>query len=192
MIPFDKEVNLIQNKGIRLTTQSILCSMPAWFMKEGASSTGKYHPTYAQGEGGLYRHTCAAVKIYNDIASLQQYKEVIDNKDWGIAALILHDMCKYGYDDMPSKYTKFDHTLLVRKLLEYLQYESASENVPDEEYINNVCNLVESHMGQWNTNKYYPNIILPTPLTANQQLVHLADYLASRNYLEVNLNERSK
>ena len=192
MIPFDKEVNLIQNKGIRLTTQHILCSMPAWFMKEEASSTGKYHPTYAQGEGGLYRHTCAAVKIYNDIASLQQYKEVIDNKDWGIAALILHDMCKYGYDDMPSKYTKFDHPLLVRKWLEYLQYESASENVPDEEYINNVCNLVESHMGQWNTNKYYPNIILPTPLTANQQLVHLADYLASRNYLEVNLNERSK
>ena len=189
MIPFDKEVNLIQNKGIRLTTQRILCSMPAWFMKEGASSTGKYHPTYAQGEGGLYKHTCAAVKIYNDIASLQQYKEVIDNKDWGIAALILHDMCKYGYDDMPSKYTKFDHPLLVRKWLEYLQYESGAEEFPDQEYINNVCNLVETHMGQWNTNNYYPDIVLPVPLTANQQLVHLADYLASRKYLEVKFDE---
>lgn len=189
MIPFDKEVNLIQNKDIRLTTQRILCSMPAWFMKEGASSTGKYHPTYAQGEGGLYKHTCAAVKIYNDIASLQQYKEVIGNKDWGIAALILHDMCKYGYDDMSSKYTKFDHPLLVRKWLEYLQYESGAEEFPDQEYINNVCNLVETHMGQWNTNNYYPDIILPVPLTVNQQLVHLADYLASRKYLEVKFDE---
>lgn len=189
MIPFDKEVNLIQNESIRLATQCILCSMPAWFMKEEASSTGKYHPTYAQGEGGLYRHTCAAVKIYNDIASLQQYKEVIDNKDWGIAALILHDMCKYGYDDIPSKYTKFDHPLLVRKWLEYLQYESGAEKFPDNEYINNVCNLIETHMGQWNTNNYYPDIILPVPLTANQQLVHLADYLASRKYLEVKFDE---
>ena len=185
MIPFEHELELINNTEIRETTAKVLCHMPEWFMKKGASSTGKYHPQYAQGEGGLYRHTCAAVRIYNDIASLQQYKEVIDNKDWGIAALILHDMCKYGYDDILSKYTKFDHPLLVRKWLEYLQYESAVENIPNNDYIRNVCLLVESHMGEWNTNSYYPYVILPIPLTANQQLVHLADYLASRNYLEV-------
>lgn len=163
--------------------------MPKWFMKEGASSTGKYHPDYAQGEGGLYRHTCAAVRIFADISSLQQYNEKIANRDWCIVALILHDMCKYGYDDVPSKYTKFDHPLLVRKWLEYLQYESTSDGCPDEEFINNVCRLVETHMGEWNTNKYYPDIVLPVPITEEQQLVHLADYLASRNYLEVKFND---
>jgi len=70
-----------------------------------------------------------------------------------------------------------------------LQYESGAEEFPDDEYINNVCNLIETHMGQWNTNNYYPDIILPVPLTVNQQLVHLADYLASRKYLEVKFDE---
>ena len=71
MIPFEKELELIHNDQIRNTTSKILCHMPAWFMKEGASSTGKYHPQYAQGEGGLYRHTCAAVKIFADLIELE-------------------------------------------------------------------------------------------------------------------------
>lgn len=187
MVPFKHELKLIHNDEIHLTTARILCYMPAWFMKEGASSTGKYHPQYAQGEGGLYRHTCAAVKIFADIIELEQNKDVYHCRDWGIAALILHDICKYGYDDTPTKYTKFKHPLLVREWLEHLQLTDNS--IVDEEYINNVCTLVESHMGQWNTNKYEPDVILPKPESKAQQLVHLADYLASRKYLEVKFDE---
>lgn len=187
MIPFEKELELIHNNKIRQTTSQILCHMPKWFMKEGASSTGKYHPQYAQGEGGLYRHTCAAVKIFADIIELEQNKDVYYCRDWGIAALVLHDMCKYGYDDKPTKYTQFKHPLLVREWLKHLQLQDA--NIVNDEYINNVCTLVESHMGQWNTNKYEPEVILPKPESKSQQLVHLADYLASRKYLEVKFND---
>lgn len=187
MIPFEKELELIHDKHIRETTGKILCHMPAWFMKEGASSTGKYHPQYAQGEGGLYRHTCAAVKIFADLIELEMYKSMYKYRDWGICALILHDMCKYGYDDKPTKYTQFKHPLLVREWLEHLQL--TSNDIVEEEYINNVCHLIESHMGQWNTNKYEPEVELPKPTTKEQQIVHLADYLASRKYLEVNLDD---
>lgn len=44
MIPFECELELINNIKVRETTAKILCQMPKWFMKEGASSTGKYHP----------------------------------------------------------------------------------------------------------------------------------------------------
>ena len=187
MIPFEHELELIHNEKIRQTTVRIINHMPAWFMKEGASSTGKYHPQYAQGEGGLYRHTCAAVKIFADLIELECNKDIYWAHDWGIAALMLHDMCKYGYDDKPTRYTQFKHPLLVREWLEHLQLQDT--NIVDEEYINNVCNLVESHMGQWNTNKYEPDVELPKPETKSQQLAHIADYLASRKYLEVKFDE---
>lgn len=190
MIPFEKELELIHNETIRQTTARILCHMPAWFMKEGASSTGKYHPQYAQGEGGLYRHTCAAVKIFADLIELEQNKDIYWTHDWGIAALILHDMCKYGYDDTPTKYTQFKHPLLVREWLEHLQLEN--ESIVDGEYIDSVCILIETHMGQWNTSKYEPDVVLPKPERKSQQLVHIADYLASRKYLEVNLMNETR
>lgn len=187
MVLFEKELELIHDKYIRETTGKILCHMPAWFMKEGASSTGKYHPQYAQGEGGLYRHTCAAVKIFADLIELECNKDIYWAHDWGIAALILHDMCKYGYDDKPTRYTQFKHPLLVREWLEHLQL--TSNDIVEEEYINNVCTLAESHMGQWTTSKYEADIELPKPHSKSQQLVHIADYLASRKYLEVKFDE---
>ena len=183
---FEHELELIRDKSIHDITKQILEYMPAWFMKEGASSTGKYHPQYAQGEGGLYCHTCAAVRIFVDLIELEMYKSIYDYRDWGIVAIILHDMCKYGYNDEPTKYTQFKHPLLVREWLKRLQL---TNNDITEEYINNVCHLVESHMGQWNTSKYEPDVELPKPIKPEQQLVHLADYLASRKYLEVKFDE---
>ena len=41
----------------------LIDSLPDYFFEVAAASTGKYHPKYAQGEGGLVRHTKAAVKI---------------------------------------------------------------------------------------------------------------------------------
>lgn len=185
MIPFEKELELIHNDTIRQTTSRILCHMPAWFMKEGASSTGKYHPSYAQGVGGLYRHTCAAVRIANELLKLDMYDYFTPiQKDYIICALILHDMCKYGKDNIKSKYTLFKHPLLVREWLEEL-----GEDIAPKEFIDNVCILVESHMGQWNTSKYEPHIVLPIPQYDSQKFVHLCDYLASRNFLEVKFDE---
>lgn len=43
-------------------------------------------------------------------------------------------------------------------------------------------------MGQWNTSKR-SNIELPKPEFAEQILVHLFDYLASRKFIEINFEE---
>lgn len=186
MIPFEQEVTYVKNDKIRATLNSVLCHMPKWFMKEGASSTGKYHPKYAQGEGGLYRHTRAAAKIANDLLSLEMFGEMFNDteKDWIICGLILHDMCKYGYKDEPERYTRHDHPIIVFEWLEQLQLDGV--DIP-QEFIDNVNHCVESHMGQWNTNKYHPNVVLPKPQSNMQKFVHMCDYLASRQYLEVEL-----
>ena len=37
--------------------------LPNYFFEVPASSTGKYHPEFALGDGGLIRHTKVAVRI---------------------------------------------------------------------------------------------------------------------------------
>ena len=60
---FEKEINLIKNEQIKNFIRDFLKQVPDYFFKTAASSTGKYHPSYALGEGGLVRHTKAAVRI---------------------------------------------------------------------------------------------------------------------------------
>lgn len=191
---FEKELSYIKDNVIREMTAFAIENMNSDFFVEAASSTGKYHPEYALGLGGLYRHTQAAVKIANDLLQLDMYKEKFSEslRDYIISALILHDSCKRG-KDWNDKYTKFEHPLIVEDWLKEIFAEKLSivdddTNSKINEYINAVSNLVKTHMGQWNKNKY-SKIELPIPQLAPQKFVHLCDYLASRKWLEVKINQ---
>ena len=50
-----------------------------------------------------------------------------------------------------------------------------------------ICDLIASHMGKWNTGYKSKTEILPKPKTELQKFVHTCDYLASRRYLDVDL-----
>lgn len=147
-----------------------------YFYKVAASSTGKYHPTYALGEGGLLRHTIAATKIACDIVNLEMFDLTDDEKDYIICALLLHDTCKHGIPE--TRYTVHDHPLQAAELV---------NTFCSREFANNVAPLIASHMGQWNTSNR-SSVVLPKPETKMQKIVHLCDYLASRKYLEVIFN----
>ncbi len=97
-------------------------------------------------------------------------------------AIIMHDGLKKGNPE--EEYTRFDHPLLVSKLI----MENAKNLKMDIDNIRKMCSLIESHMGKWNTSKY-SNIELPVPTTELQRYVHRADYLASRNYLNVSFDK---
>ena len=58
---FQNELAWIQDDAIRSFVHDALIKLPDYFFHVAASSTGKYHPAYALGEGGLVRHTKAAV-----------------------------------------------------------------------------------------------------------------------------------
>ena len=191
---FGKELSYIKDNIIREMTAFAIEHINSYFFTEAASSTGKYHPEYALGLGGLYRHTQAAVKIAHDLLQIDLYKNEFSDyvKDYIIVALILHDCCKRGiYWD--EKYTVHEHPILVRKWLNEIFASdlcSTIERVREitKEYIDAVSNLIETHMGQWNKNKY-SKVELPIPQLAPQKFVHLCDYLASRKWLEVKLNQ---
>ena len=59
---FRGELDLISNHKYRECTREILDELvPDYFYDVPASSTGKYHPWYSLGYGGLVRHTKAVV-----------------------------------------------------------------------------------------------------------------------------------
>lgn len=170
-------IDSIQNESVKHQLYLAFEGVPDYFFKIPASSTGKYHPAYALGGGGLYRHTLAAAIIAKDLVQLEMFELTDLEKDIVICALLLHDVCKLGIPQ--EKYTRFDHPLLAAKLVK--------ERCTDQNFVDMIVPLIESHMGQWNTSKY-SDVVLPKPETKLQKIVHLCDYLASRKYLEVIFN----
>lgn len=177
---FETELESIKDKTIKKSTLDVLEHVSKKFFVEPASSTGKHHPSYALGEGGLYRHTCAAVKIANCLLELDYYKDLFADsvKDYIRAALILHDCCKQGMK-FERRFTCHEHPLLACDLIK--------EVLGDCEYTDAVCNLIKTHMGQWTKSKF-SKIELDSPKTSPQIFVHICDYLASRKFLNVDLD----
>lgn len=60
-------INTIENEDLKELANELIKTIPDYWYHVGASSTGKYHPAYALGEGGLMRHTIALCKIMNYI-----------------------------------------------------------------------------------------------------------------------------
>ena len=182
---FEEELQMIKDDNIRVAVIEVLKNVKDEFYHAAASSSSKYHPEYALGDGGLYRHTRAAVKIANDILNLEWFdKEFTDgDKDVILAALILHDTCKSGRD-WDSKYTMHTHPIQAANLVEDILRDTEYKGIGEE-----IARCIRSHMGQWNEpgrwNKYNDRTILPKPEESDEFVVHLCDYLASRKYLDV-------
>ena len=62
---FENELVYIENEDIRDSLRTMIEKIPDYFFTIPAASTGKYHPQYAQGDGGLVRHTKVACYILN-------------------------------------------------------------------------------------------------------------------------------
>lgn len=202
---FVKELEYINDDCLRKIVAKTLDNSPECIVHIPASSSGRYHPSYSLGEGGLMRHVKAAVGIAHSLIATDIFKNFIYGDkaeevpscvvtacaDCVYAALILHDCMKP--DDTPKHSTRFDHPLLAAKLF----VDTANSCLKDdtvladvnvdmgylEQVIPIIKSAIESHMGQWNQSDYAPDVILPTPKTTIEQFVHLMDYLGSRKYL---------
>ena len=169
------EIDYIKSDRIKKACCEMVKLLPDYFFEIPASSTGKFHPEYAGGEGGLLRHTKAAVRIAFELLSNpligDKYKS--DEKDLMIMGLILHDGLKLGIDK--EKYTRFDHPLLMK---DYIKTNSDKLGLEATE-IDFLGDVIKTHMGVWTTD-YNGNEVLEKPKTKYQNFVHMCDYLASR------------
>lgn len=181
---FEKEIEYVNNPRYKVSIEKLIELLPDYFFEVPASSTGKYHPSFAIGNRGLVRHTKVAARIakelFNDDSISGGYTH--NEKDLMIMALIMHDGLKSGL--IKSEYTSFDHPLLVSK---YIRENKDKTELKDNE-LEFLCKVIESHMGPWNTNSY-SNVTLPVPETRYQRFVHMCDYLASRKFLDVKFDK---
>lgn len=179
---FDSLLDIFENEDIKNFANECIEAIPSYFWNVGASSTGKYHPQYALGDLGLARHTCALVRFLNHILNIDCYKNDFTSRERDLlrVAGIMHDSRKSGNDEdyARNKFTRFEHPLLAAN-----EIRTIIGFIPEEE-LELVANTIESHMGQWNTDKR-SKVVLPFPENKYQKMLHLADYLASRKDIEV-------
>lgn len=175
-----KEISYIKNSRYRENAIKLVELLPDYFFTVAASSTGKYHPSYAQGNGGLLRHTKVAVRIAHELLNSEivgaKYSD--DEKDIITIALIMHDGLKHGIP--MNKYVQADHPLLAAN---FIKDHKDEVDFTDNE-LSALCNMIESHMGEYNKD-YNGNEILPVPINKYQKFVHMCDLLASKKFLEV-------
>ena len=178
---FEKEITYIKDLEKREDIKYLINLIPDYFFLIPASSTGKYHPKFASTKNGLLKHTKAAVRIAYDLfETVTNFTD--EDKDLIIMALIMHDGLKKGMEE--EKYTRFDHPLLVSKLI----LENANNLKMDISSVRRICSMIESHMGKWNTSKF-SKVELPLPRDEYQRFVHRCDFLASRSYLNIKFDK---
>ncbi len=180
---FKIEINYIKDNNYKENIKILIELLPDYFFEVAASSTGKYHPKYALGNGGLVRHTKAAVRIAHELLENEVISAKFNEreKDLMIISLIMHDGLKHGLEK--SNYTVFDHPLVVSKFIK----DNKSKLTLNDEDIDFITNAIESHMGQWNTNPY-SKIVLPIPQNRYQKFVHMCDFLASKKFINIDFN----
>ena len=77
---FERELELIVDEELRMVVKAYLLErVPDYFWTDGASSSGKYHPQFAQGEGGLVRHTKAVVMFAEELLRMSSYAYMRDS-----------------------------------------------------------------------------------------------------------------
>ena len=177
----------IQDDEIRTFAYVLVDNLPSYIWEVGASSTGKYHPAYSLGPGGLMRHQIAVVRFLNFFFELEQYNTKFTSREMDLMRVVglVHDGRKSGEqsDYEHSKFTKFDHPIQMANVIR--SYDGQYLNHDELEFI---AHCIESHMGQWNTDRK-SKMVLPKPLNEYQYFVHLADYLASRKDLTMAFDE---
>lgn len=183
---FKVELDYIKDSRIRNSCITMIKLLPDYFFVIEAASTGKYHPPYASGDGGLVRHTKAAVRIavelLNDACIGDKYSA--KEKDLMIMGIILHDGVKCGVPK--ERYTKVDHPILMADMI--MDNEDRLEI--DMEEIEFVCDVIKTHMGPWTTD-FNGVEVLEKPKSKFQNFVHMCDYLASRKILHVPFDENN-
>ena len=180
---FDKEYYYIKDDKKREDLKYLVSELPDYFFEIPASSTGKYHPEFANTKNGLVKHTKVAVRIAKELLDNPGLNNFKDNeKDIIIMALTLHDGLKKGNPE--EKYTKVDHPLLASSFIRERKDKLSLNN----EELDLLTRIISSHMGIWNKD-FNDNEVLPIPKDKYERFVHMCDYLSSKKFINVEFDD---
>lgn len=177
---FADELELIPNPELQGFAKYALNSVPDYFWEEAASSTGKYHPPFAHGKGGLVRHTKAAIAIADALFPIFCEKTGIDGYyiNHVVIAVMFHDVLKFGLGR--SQHTRKEHALDSAEwiLNTGAEYSIVDPGFNDEVYL--IGALIRTHMGVYGETPYEEHELIGHL----QRFVSLCDYISSQdNYM---------
>lgn len=163
---------MIEGSLRRQTVQVFLEHCPQYFWTAPASSTGKYHPRSHSKKHGLWLHTKRAFTVYEDLSDSWLKQGVVTRYEvnCGRAAILLHDLLKYGKPSGDGSSERRTHTVSNHDRLASNLLREETE-LPEE-----VVACVDSHNGPWSRGK--------SPENALEMLHHVADMVASRRRID--------
>ena len=167
---FQRKLSYISDNKLKEFVKILLDNADDYFFEVPASSSGKYHPAFSLGDGGLVRHTKAVAYFTNELIrpSIEFDKITRYEGDCLIVAAIAHDMKKQG--DGSEGHTVKEHPKLASDYL-WKMWREHGRKLLSEETLEYIADVVECHMGPWQD---------PCPETRPELIVFYADYIASR------------
>ena len=176
MTTFENEISQIQSVDLQDFLRFYFEEkVGAWFWKSGASASGKFHPTFTHGEGGLVRHTKAVFMFCQELLRMSTYAYMKEEyQDFALCACLLHDTCKYGNKEEEDSSCYAEHGKIAAENVANAWQEFFNKPAPEF-----LTMAIKAHMGQWTQNRD------DRPFTNIDRLVHLADYIASRSFLDI-------
>ena len=107
----------IENDDLRILAGEMIKTVPEYWYHVGASSTGKYHPEYSLGEGGLMRHTVALVRILNYMLEARIFYSLFSTHEFPVEVHPDHGKMsfsfRYNHPDVLAQFQFLSHSILL-------------------------------------------------------------------------------
>ena len=166
---FINELNDITEDKVRDFAKILIENADDYFFEIAASTTGKYHPQFDLGNGGLVRHTRCVAFMAECEAKSRMFSE--HDTNLLIVAALAHDIKKLG--DGSGQYTVGDHPKWAAEYV--MSTHEENKGLLTKKDATTIYNIVMSHMGQWGQKDG-----MPLPKTELEKALQAADYIASR------------
>lgn len=174
---FKEELSFIFDGRIREFTKLCLAMAPNYIFDDcPASSTAKHHPIGECSWDGTILHTKKVARL---AYSLSRALDIEEKRDLLVAAAIIHDLVKRGWDEEKAIWTVKEHPQLAGELVDKVQRETQLLELEEYETIRS---CVFYHYGPWTISQFKKPM---TDFSLEELCVFLADYVASKKFLEV-------
>ena len=174
---FANEIGCIKNDNLQSFAKILIANADDYFFTVPASSSGRYHPSFSLGDGGLVRHTQCVV--YWAICQAESLNFNDEDTDLLIIAALMHDIKKQGNNEGS---TVREHPLLAADYVMDVYENNTQLNLITIDQVIKICDAVRSHMGKWEYLPQYTRGKEPYPMPSNdfEKALQSADYIASR------------
>lgn len=178
---FINELNYIKDNNLNAFARELIANAEDYFFTVPASSSGKYHPQFSLGIGGLVRHTrCVA---YFAMGAGESYNFDQHTTDLLVIAALAHDIKKQGH--ISNGHTVREHPLYGADYV--IEMQSKFPNFITKEDAEKIAGAIRSHMGKWEGTREWvkdtTKELFPMPKDGFEQALQMADYVASRKYI---------